>query len=176
MKNPPLDQRLGTRIQKNFGIRCCISAHLLIKRWGTTASKYQAACHKGRGWKNATVDQMPDTSIALLEKSHLWIKGWAPRYLRKCWDQLIRRGIRAPKYQAACHKGRWWKNTTSRSNARRADSSTWKSHLWIKGWAPGYKSVGMSSGAHAVDEGLVPHPLMDHHACSIKPSPLFKLT
>jgi hypothetical protein len=50
-----------------------------------------------------------------------------------------------------------------------------KSHLWIKGWAPGYKSVGMSGGAYTVDEGLLPHSLMYHHACSINPSPSFKL-
>jgi hypothetical protein len=48
-----------------------------------------------------------------------------------------------------------------------------KSHLWIKGWAPGYKSVGMGGGAHAVDEGLLSHPLMDHHACLAKYSPLY---
>ncbi len=50
------------------------------KRRGTRASKCRAAYHKGRGWKHATIDQMPDTQITLLEKSHLCIKGWAPGY------------------------------------------------------------------------------------------------
>jgi hypothetical protein len=121
--------------------------------------------------KNTTVDQKLGTQITLLEKSHLWIKGCAPGYKRKCWDQLIKGG--APGHQSV-------ELPATKVEVEKMSPDTHivlleKPHLWIKGWAPGYKSVGMSGGAHAVDEGLLPHPLMDHHACSINPSPSFKL-
>jgi hypothetical protein len=60
-----MDQRMGTRIQKKMLGSVAAFHPPFYKRRGTIAPKCQAACHKDLGW-------------ALLEKSHLWIKGWAP--------------------------------------------------------------------------------------------------
>jgi hypothetical protein len=91
--------------------------------------------------------------------AHILIKDWASGHHSA---ELFATGTKVEGEK--CH---------SRSKTGHADSLLEKSHLWIKGWAPGYKSVGMSGGAHAVDEGLVPHPLMDHHACVTKYSPFY---
>jgi hypothetical protein len=75
-----------------------------------------------------------------------WIKGGAPGYKKKCWDQLIKGwapGHRSAELPATKVEGE--KNATLNQKPNSLIALLEKSHLWIKGWAPGYKRGGMSA-------------------------------